>query len=396
MSEEKKEDLKEGEFKIKKKNRKPKKFVDKAEKVSKIDLTKKEENATKEPSAAPMDVDASTGDGKRVGEENIKDSTSSKEGEENSTQQEVNIEDKPIIEEITLSKKEEVNEVPQEPVITTEKVNPEIELPEGVEKLVAFMKDTGGSLEDYARLNINYNDLNNEQLLREYYKNSKRHLTSEDITVLMEENFAWDDDEDNDREIKLKQIALKEELAKARNFLDVTKEKYYKELKLRPNTTNQQQEALDFYNNYNEGQKVVKKRHEVFKKSTQDFFHNKFEGFEFDLGEKAFKYNIANANDVATKQSDLNNIIGKFLNKNGEVTDYKGYHKAMYAARNPDSLAKHFYEQGKADAIKQVTATSNNITPVGREAPGDVTFNGYKVRAISDGEGSKLRIKNNK
>ncbi len=392
MSEKTKEELQEGDFKVKKKRGRPKKLVSNEE-ITKVNLTKKEENATEEPSTTPMDVDASTRNGEEVGEGNAEKSTSTPESEKESGIEEPST---PVLEEITPStKEEEVKEPTETPEVTFEKEpsTPEIVLPEGINKLISFMKDTGGTIEDYARLNTNYNDLNNEQLLREYYKNSKSHLTSDDITVLMEENFAWDDEEDDDREIKLRQIALKEELAKARQFLNETKEQYYEELKLKPNTTIQQKEALDFYNKYNEGQNMVQKRHEVFKKSTRDFFQNKFEGFEFNVGEKAFKYNISNTDDVATKQSDLNNIIGKFLNKNGEVDDYKGYHKAMYAARNPDSLAKHFYEQGKADAIKQVTANSNNITPVGRETPGDITFNGYKVRAISGDESSKLKIK---
>jgi hypothetical protein len=208
----------------------------------------------------------------------------------------------------------------------------------------------------------------------------------------MDDKFSWDDEEDSERTIKLKQLSLKEEIAKARGFLEQTKSKYYDEIKLRPGVTQEQQKAMDFFNRYNEEQNVVKERHAKFKTTTNDFFTKEFEGFDFKLGEKSFRYKVNNTNDIAEKQSDLSNLVKKFLNDKGEVNDYKGYHKAIYAARNPDALAKHFYEQGQADATKNIMAKSKNIDTEIRTSP-DVTIGGFKVRAISGDDSSKLRIK---
>jgi len=209
----------------------------------------------------------------------------------------------------------------------------------------------------------------------------------------MEEQFAWDEEEDSDRQITQKKIVLKEELAKADKFLNDVKSKYYDEIKLKSNTTPDQQKAIDFYNMYNQEQEVLNSRRSTFEKGTKDFF-NDFKGFEFKVGEKAFNYNINNVQDTADKQANLTNFIQKFQNEEGEVTDIQGYHKALYAARNADNLARHFYEQGKADAVKSITAKSNNIsTEITNKQPGEMFVNGYKVRAISGDDSSRLKIK---
>jgi len=385
MSEEVKQ---EGDFKVPpKKKSKPKKLVESKDNTTKVDFKKQEEQAIEE---------------KQKEVENAVQESEPKETvlQSNEEKKEQDVE----LQEVGSTHEEEtpekITEIIEEVIPEQKNVTPppveskqEVVIPEGIEKLMSFMKDTGGSIEDYARLNVDYSTLNNEQLLSEYYKSTKPFLSQDEITFQMEESFAWDEDEHSEKEITQKKIVLKEELAKAKKFLNDTKDKYYEEIKLNSTTTADQQEALDFYKQYNEGQDIAKKRHEVFKQSTYDFFQKKFEGFEFNVGEKSFKYSLKNPSDTAEKQSDLNSIIGKFLNKDGDITDYQAYHKAMYAARNPDLLAKHFYEQGKADSIKQVTAQSNNIPAQGREASGDVTFNGYKVRAISGDNSSKLKIK---
>jgi len=387
MSEAKKEIPAEGEFKMQKKRGKPKKLVDTKESTTKIDFKKQEQEAIEEKE---KEVENAVQESET--KETVLQSNEEKKEQDVELQEMGSTHKEEAPEKITEVINEEVPEeksVPSPPQLK----QTEVVIPEGIEKLMNFMKDTGGSIEDYARLNIDYSTLSNEQLLREYYKSTKPYLSQDEITFQMEESFAWDEDEHSEKEITQKKIVLKEELAKAKKFLKDTKDKYYEEIKLNSTTTADQQEALDFYKQYNEGQDIAKKRHEVFKQSTYDFFQKKFEGFEFNVGEKSFKYNLKNPTDAAEKQSDLNSIIGKFLNKDGEITDYQAYHKAMYAARNPDLLAKHFYEQGKADSIKQVTAQSNNISREGREASGDVTFNGYKVRAISGDNSSKLKIK---
>ena len=187
---------------------------------------------------------------------------------------------------------------------------------------------------------------------------------------------------------------MKEEVAKARGFLEDLKGKYYEEIKLRPGVTQEQKKATDFFNRYNQEQEVIQKHHSDFKNTTKDYFSKDFKGFEFNLGEKKFRYNVKNPNEVSDAQSNLSTFIKKFLNKDGSVSDHVGYHKAIYAARNADTIAKHFYDQGKADATKNIIAKSKNINNSSRpEVNGEVFIDGYKVRAISGVDSSKLKIK---
>jgi hypothetical protein len=268
------------------------------------------------------------------------------------------------------------------------------QLPENIEKLISFMEDTGGTVEDYVRLNTDYSNVNNELLLKEYYKKTRPHLNEEEIDFLMDDRFAYDEDEDDERDIRKKKLAFKEEVAKAKGFLEDLKEKYYEEVKLRPSVNKDQQKALDFFNRYQREQEVVEDQHSKFKSDTKSFFSQDFKGFDFKLGEKNFRYGVQNADVVADKQSNITNLVKKFLNDKGEVTDLKGYHKAMYAAENVDTLANHFYEQGKADAIKEITAKSNNISTAPRQtASGEIFVNGFKVKAINGVDSTKLKIK---
>jgi hypothetical protein len=267
-------------------------------------------------------------------------------------------------------------------------------LPENINKLVAFMEETGGTVEDYVRLNHDYSNISNEALLKEYYRKSRPHLDSDEIEFLMEDEFSYDEDLDDERDIRKKKLAFKEEVAKARTFLEDLKGKYYDEIKLKPSVSKEQQKALDFFNRYNEEQANVETLHSKFKDGTKNFFSQEFKGFDFKLGEKSFRYGVQNTEAVADRQSNINNLIKKFLNDKGEVVDLKGYHKAMYAAENADTIANHFYEQGKADAIKEIVAKSNNISTAPRKtSTGEIFVNGFKVKAINGVDSSKLKIK---
>jgi len=372
MSEEVKE---EGSFKIKKKPGRPKKLTKQQETI-KVDLSKKdpvEEEVTKvvidETKEEPV---------KEVVEEKTEEAT-----EEKVTP----------IQEVT---EEEKVEEKKEPVMETapEPAKPEINLPENVEKLVKFMEETGGTVEDYVRLNADYSNINDDALIREYYKQTKPHLDIEEVNFLLEDNFSFDEDVDEERDIKKKKLAFKEEIAKARKFLEDTKSKYYDEIKLRPGVTQDQQKATDFFNRYNEEQKMVQNQHERFQSNTKNYFNQEFKGFDFNIGEKKFRYGVSDTDGVANTQSDLTNFVGKFLNEKGEVKDYAGYHKAIYAAENADTIANHFYEQGKADAVKDVMAKSKNVSNEPRvTSTGDVFINGLRVKAISGVDSSKLKIK---
>jgi len=315
---------------------------------------------------------------------------------------------KPVIEEIIEEKpeEEEVINIGEEMVQTSEKPvakvsdelpKQDINLPENIEKVVDFMKETGGTLEDYVRLNADYSNVDNDTLLKEYYKQTKSHLDSEEISFLMEDNFQYDEELDEARDIRKKKLAYKEEVAKARKHLDGLKSQYYDEIKLRPGVTQEQKKAMDFFNRYNEEQDVAQQQHETFRSNTKDYFTNEFKGFDFKLGEKKFRYGVKNPSEVADNQSNISNIIKKFLNDKGDVTDVQGYHKAMYAAENADTIAQHFYEQGKADAVRDVAAKSKNISNEARAAaPSDVYIGGLKVKSISGLDSSKLKIKTRK
>jgi hypothetical protein len=213
----------------------------------------------------------------------------------------------------------------------------------------------------------------------------------------MEDEFSYDEDLDDERDIRKKKLAFKEEVAKAKNFLEDLKGKYYDEIKLKPSVSKEQQKAMDFFNRYNEEQANAEALHSKFKNETKGFFSQEFKGFDFKLGEKNFRYGFQNTEAVADKQSNINNLIKKFLNDKGEIVDMKGYHKAMYAAENADTIANHFYEQGKADAVKDIVAKSNNITNTPRVSPANTGFiNGFKVKAINGIDSSKLRIQTKK
>ena len=258
------------------------------------------------------------------------------------------------------------------------------------------MEETGGTVQDYVRLNADYTNVDNKTLIREYYKQTKPHLDSEDVSLLLED-FDYDEDIDEPKDIRKKKIAFKEEAAKAKDFLEGLKGKYYDEIKLRPGVTQEQQKALDFFNRYNEEQGANEAKHEVFKQKTKQLLNEDFKGFDFNVSDKKFRYGVKNPSQVAEQQSDISNFIKTFLNDKGEIQDAKGYHKALYAARNADTIAQHFYEQGKADAVKDVMAKSKNISTEPRQtASGNVFINGLKVKAVSGLDSSKLKIKTKK
>ena len=263
------------------------------------------------------------------------------------------------------------------------------------------MKETGGSLEDYVKINQDYSKLDDNFLLNEYYRQTKPHLTGEEINFLIEDSFSFDEEVDEPKDIKRKKLAFKEQVANAKNYLDGLKSKYYEEIKMGSKLAPEQQKAIDFFNRYNketeESQKLAEKQKSIFLNKTNEVFSDQFKGFEYDVGDKKYRFNVKEANKVKETQSDINNFVKKFLNKNNEVEDAKGYHKSLFTAMNPDAIAKHFYEQGKADAIKDSVAKSKNINMSSRQGFQEVEAGGIKVRALGDDSASfKFKIKNKK
>ena len=381
----------EGDFKLKKKKPTMKK-LNNNEDVIKVDLTpNKEEDAIQEQSTDESVLRA---------EQPEVELQEVVEGDEKPevVAKEITEEEPVVIQEITEEEEEEVKDLTEQVEQAVQENNETgKQLPENIEKLVSFMEETGGTVEDYVRLNADYNNVNNETLLKEYYKKTRPHLDAEEIQFLMEDTFSYDEELDDEREVRKRKLAYKEEVAKAKNYLEDLKGKYYEEIKLRPGITQEQKKALDFFNRYNEEQSIAAEQHERFKAETKKLFSDDFKGFDINVGEKKFRYGIQNVEKVAENQSNINNLIKKFLNDKGDVVDTKGYHKAMYAAENIDKIAAHFYEQGKSDAVKEVVAKSKNpSTDVRQAAAGDVYINGLKVKAISGLDSSKLKIKTKK
>ena len=317
--------------------------------------------------------------------------------EEKEEQLETKTQETPVLEEITEEKVEEVEEQVEEAIAEAEATGKP--LPENIQKLMDFMEETGGDLSDYVKLNQDYSKLDDNALLREYYKQTKPHLDNEEINFLMEDTFSYDEDVDDDREIRRKKLALKEQVASAKSHLDGQKSKYYDEIKAGSKLTTEQQKAIDFFNRYNKEseatQKTVKANSDIFTQKTEQVFNDKFKGFEYNVGDKKYRFNVNNAEEVKNTQSDISNFTKKFLDKNSALTDAKGYHKSLYTAMNADAVAKHFYEQGKADAMKNSIAKSKNVDMNPRQSHGKIEAGGMKFKVLgNDANDFKFKIKN--
>ena len=311
------------------------------------------------------------------------------------------VEKEPVLMEITDEEVEEAAEQLEDEVADAieESATSGAKLPENIQKVVDFMDETGGSLEDYVRLNTDYSSLNEDQLLREYYETKYKSYDREDIDFLLADKFSYDEDVDDEREIRLKKLERKQALAEAKNHLDSLKSKYYEEIKMGSRLNPEQQKAVEFFNRYNkeseEAAKIAERQTSKFKQESAKVFSDKFEGFDYSVGDKKYRFKVKDAGQVKETQSDINNFIKKFLNEKGEMKDAKGYHKSLFTAMNADQVAQHFYEQGKADAVKDSMARTKNVDMNPRGTHEKVTTqNGWTIRAVNDGEStSKLKVK---
>jgi hypothetical protein len=362
--------------------------------VIKIDLDKPIED--EKPEEAAEVADGSTDDAGVVGSDESADTTPEQEEVQPEAEAQNAVLEEVIDEEPNEALKElvdEVEEAVQEAEATGEP------LPENIQKLVDFMSETGGNIEDYVKLNRDYSDLDNLTLLREYYKQTKPHLNLEEISFMMEDQFSFDEELDDDRDIRRKKLALKEQVAQAKNHLESVKSTYYDEIKMRQAPNDEYQKAMDFFNRYNkeseDNRKVAEKQHSAFMNKTNNLFNEKFKGFEYNVGDKKFRYNVKNVDGVKETQSDINNFVKKFLNEDNVISDAKGYHKSIFTAMNADAIAQHFYEQGKADALKQSVAKAKNVSMSPRQQfAGDVNTSKMKVRVLGDSSSDfKFKIK---
>ena len=374
----------------------------------KVDFSK---NAVQEQSTdeVPVRDESETSGG--VPEQDIEETITEPAGESDAVQDEQPADDvqepqevEPVLQEITEEEVEEAVEQLDTDVqeAIAEQKESGVELPENIQKVVDFMNETGGTLEDYVRLNTDYASLNEDQLLREYYQAANPHLDQEDIDFMLEDKFSYDEDLDDEREIRRKKVERKQALANAKNHLEGLKSKYYDEIKAGSRLSPEQQKAVEFFNRYNkeseEAAKVAERQAKRFRQESDKVFSDKFEGFDFNVGEKKYRFKVKNASEVKETQGDINNFIKKFLNEKGEMSDAKGYHKSLFAAMNADQIAQHFYEQGRSDALKTSMAKAKNVDMDPRGVHEKVTTsNGWTVRAVDGGESSsKLKVRFNK
>jgi len=354
-------------IKVKQAMKKPTEVIEEA--ITKVDLNnppKTETDAVQERETEEVHVGKPSGDSEEVGEGGTKSDTE----EAKEIQDESEVEDTPVVEEITdeveQTQAEEVEELAEqvtEAISETQETGKD--LPENIQKLMDFMEDTGGDLNDYVTLNQDYSKLDNQTLLTEFYKSTKPHLTNEEIDFIMEDTFSYDEEVDEEVEIKRKKLAMKEQVAQARQHLDSVKSKYYEDIKSGTKLTSDQQKAIEFFNKHNEeserNYETSRKQSDIFIDKTNRLFNDKFKGFEYEVGDKKFRFNVKDSDQLKETQGDINNFIKKFLTKENTMKDAAGYHKGLFTAMNPDAVANHFYEQGKADALKTTIEQSKNI-----------------------------------
>ena len=365
--------------------------------LDKPPVQKEETNAIRERETKEVSVGERTGDSKEVDKE-VREQPS----EENKT---VQTEEKVLEQDDSplelIKEDEDVVVKKEEPFITTEQKEEIKEaekqmLPENVDKLVKFMEETGGSLEDYVNLNRDISKYDNTTLMREYYKSTKPHLNQDDIEFMLNKNFGYDAETEDPSDVKAKQLAFKEELFNAQNHFKTSKEKYYADLKLRKQN-DIDPEYKKAYEYYNEQQDLIKESENLqkdFLNKTTNVFSDDFKGFDFSVGKNKYRFKVENPLQVKEFQSDIKNFANEFIGKDGTISDAKGYHKALFAGRNADKIANHFYEQGRADAIKDQAKASKNIDMSPRvDNSSVVNSNGQKVKVVSGNDSSKLRVK---
>ena len=378
------------------------------EEVAKVDLSKKaapEDNVTKVNLDKPIENETK----EEIKEDNpvnegvagVDENADATEKQEEVQPEEQAQEETPVLEEITEEEvKEKTEELADEVVEAIEQAEETGKaIPENVQKLMDFMEETGGSLEDYVTLNQDFSKYDDMTVLREYYKKTKSHLTPEEVDFLIDDRFSYDEEVDEEREVKKKKIALKEQVADAKAHLDRQKSKYYEEIKAGSKLTKEQQKAVDFFNRYNkeskESKAVLEKQTNTFELKTNNLFNKEFKGFDYNVGDKNYRFNVKDTNKIKETQSDINNFVKKFLNENNEMSDAKGYHKSLFTAMNPDAIAKHFYDQGKADALKTSVAKAKNVDMNPRQQHGVVEAGGIKVKVLGDTSNDfKFKIKN--
>ena len=274
-------------------------------------------------------------------------------------------------------------------------------LPEDVNAFLKFKKETGRGIEDFVAVNKDYDKANPDDLLYDYWKQTKPHLDNEDIDFELDSKFGFDEEVDEEDEVRRRKIAKKEELVKAKEYFGKQKEQYQMPLESRaegvPDADKEGYEAYRKYVEESKGlQDVSEKKRKIFEEETGKVFNKDFEGFKFAVEGKDLLYKPAEADKLRDSQSDINNFITSHLDDEGVIKDAAAYHRSIAVAMNPESFAKFFYEQGKADAVDDYSKESKNIDMNVRSAPEALSKGGFKVTALSEDHGNRLRIRSPK
>ncbi len=275
------------------------------------------------------------------------------------------------------------------------------ELPEDVSAYLKYKKDTGRGIQDFYNLQKDYDTMEDDSVLANYYSITEDGLDAIDIQDIMEDKFSFDEELDEPRDIKKKKLAKKRELAKAKKFLNEQKDKYKMPLESSGDQlSNDQQENLNAYESYLKESKSIEeqnqKKFDYFHQKTNEVFNNEFKGFEFNVGDNNITFKPGTAEELKNVQGDVNNWVNKFLDKNtGLVSDPTGYHRSLAVAMNPEKFAQFFYDQGVSATVDNVSRKSKNINmDIRNAAQQTVTKDGMRIRAVGDtnsGRGLKIR-----
>ena len=284
-----------------------------------------------------------------------------------------------------------------------EEKNSNEELPEDVSTYLKYKQETGRGINDFYKLQKDIDAMDDNAVLANYYESTEEGLDSDDIQDIINDKFSYDEDLDDEKDIRKIKLAKKRELSKAKKFLNEQKDKYKVPLESSGDgLSNDQEEKINAYKKYMEESKSIedlnKKRYSYFLDKTESVFNNEFKGFEFSVGEKNISFKPGDAQELKNVQSDVNNFINKFMDKDGLIADPVGYHKAISVAMNPDKFAKHFYEQGVAATVDNVSRKSKNINMDVRQQSQSVSKNGITIRpmSVSSDSGRGLKIKSRK
>ena len=274
-------------------------------------------------------------------------------------------------------------------------------LPEDVSSFLKYKKETGRGIEDYVRLNRNFDEIQPDYLLAEYYLATDEAIDSEDVDDLLDE-FRWDDDVDDEKVVKKKKLAKKRAVVQAKKYFNEQKEQYKQPLESSAVVSSDESKKIEEYEQYlksvRSNEEETRKKQDWFSKKTDEVFSSEFKGFEFTVGDKNVTYSPGDASEMKSKQSNVLNFINKFIDQDtGLMKDAQGYHRALSLAMNPEKFAKFFYELGQAEGVEDVVRKTKNVSMDIRKTPETATTQGgMKVRALNTDSGRGLKIKSMK